>query len=158
MIYYKTDEEVELIRLSSILVSETLAELASHLKPGVTTQELDHLAETFIRDKGGVTAFKNYKGFPGSICTSPNEVVVHGIPGNDPLEEGDILSIDCGVLLNGFYGDSAYTFAIGEVDPEILKLMQVTQEALYLGIEQAVAGNRVGDIAQAIQDHCEVRH
>src|SRR5687767_2137662 len=125
MIYYKSDEEIGLIRLSSILVSETLAMLAGHLKPGITTLELDQLAETFIRDHSGIPAFKNYKGFPGSICASPNEIVVHGIPGKAPLKEGDIISIDCGVLLNGYYGDSAYTFAIGEVDPETLKLMQV---------------------------------
>lgn len=156
MIYYKTDEEIELIRESSLIVSQTLAEIGKNMKPGVTTLQLDKLAEEFIRDNGGVPAFKDYRGFPNSICASPNEVVVHGIPTDEPLKDGDILSVDCGVLKNKFYGDSAYTFAIGNIKPEIVELMQVTKKALDLGVEKAVAGNRVGDISYAIQQYAEV--
>lgn len=154
-VYYKTDEEVELIRKSSLLVGRTLAEVAKIIKPGVTSLDLDKVAEEFIRDNGAVPGFKDYNGFPNSLCTSRNEQVVHGIPDNKPLEEGDIISVDCGVLMNGFYGDSAYTFEIGEVSDEIKKLLRVTKESLDLAIEQAVVGKRIGDIGFAVQNHAE---
>ncbi|GIV41429.1 MAG: methionine aminopeptidase [Vicingaceae bacterium] len=155
MIYIKTEEEIELIKKSSLLVCETLAYLASLLKPGITTLELDKLAEKFIRDHGGVPSFKGYHGYPFTLCTSVNDKVVHGFPSKEPLKEGDIVSIDCGVFLNGFHGDVAYTFAIGNVSDEAQKLMKVTKEALYKGIEQAVEGKRIGDIGYAIQSHAE---
>lgn len=158
----KTPEEVELIRNSSLLVSKTLGELKKHVVPGVSTLRLDLIAEEFIRDHGGVPAFKNHEAsfasypFPGSLCTSVNEEVVHGIPSEKRiLKDGDLISIDCGVLLNGYYGDSAYTFAVGEVSSKKLRLMQVTKESLYKGIEMAMAGNRVGDISYAVQKHAE---
>lgn len=148
------------MRASSLLVSSTLAEVATRLKPGVTGLELDTLAETFIRDHGGIPAFKGYPGtvfdFPGSLCISFNEVVVHGIPDNRVVKEGDVVSIDCGVRMNGFFGDSAFTFVVGETTPEIMKLLVTTREALALGIAQAVAGNRMGDIGFAVQQHAEV--
>lgn len=155
MIYYKTPEEIELIRESSLLVGKTLAEVASLIRPGITTLELDKTAEDFIRDNGGIPAFKNYDGFPNSLCISLNDMVVHGIPGKTELQEGDVVSVDCGVVKNGFYGDSAYTFGVGEVKPEVLQLLRVTKEALYKGIEKAVAGLRIGDIAYAVQEHAE---
>ncbi len=155
MIYYKTDSEVELIRQSCILVSKTLAEVGKHIKPGVTTQYLDEIGETFIRDNGGVPAFKGYRGFPSSLCISVNEVVVHGIPSDRVIQEGDIVSLDCGVVMNKFYGDSAYTFPVGEVKPEVLQLLKVTMECLELGVENAKAGNRIGDIGFAVQEHAE---
>lgn len=161
MIFLKTNDEIKLLRQSNLLVAQTLARVAELIQPGVTTGELDKRAEEFIRDNGGIPTFKGYphygKGepFPGSICTSVNEEVVHGIPGSRVLREGDIVSVDCGVTLNGFCGDSAYTFGVGEVQPEILRLLRVTQEALYLGIEQAVDGKRLGDLGNAIQQHCE---
>ncbi|MEI7675289.1 MAG: type I methionyl aminopeptidase [Bacteroidales bacterium] len=155
MIYIKTDEEIELIRKSSLLVGKTLAQVAELIRPGVTTIELDKRAEEFIRDHGATPAFLGYSGFPNTLCASPNSQIVHGIPNNEPLKDGDIISIDCGVLMNGFFGDSAYTFCIGEVLPETKKLLEVTKESLYLGIEKAVHGNRVGDIGYAIQDYCE---
>lgn len=154
-IYYKTEEEIDLLRESSLLVGRTLAEVAKVIKPGVTTLDLDKVAEECIRDHGGVPGFLNYNGFPNSLCTSVNSQVVHGIPTDKPLEDGDIVSVDCGVLKNGFYGDSAYTFTIGEVSDEIKKLLRVTKESLNLAIEQAVAGNRIGDIGYAIQHHAE---
>jgi methionyl aminopeptidase len=155
MILYKTKEEIELIRKSSELVSKTHAALVSNLKPGVKTIELDRIAESFIRDHGAIPAFLNYNGFPNTLCISVNEQVVHGIPGKYELKEGDLLSIDCGVLWNGFYGDSAYTYAIGEIKPEVRSLMRVTKESLYKGIEMAVKGNRIGDISFAVQQHAE---
>lgn len=155
MLYYKTQEEIELIRESSLLVAKTLAEVAKAIRPGITTLELDRLAETFIRDHGAVPAFLNYNGFPNSLCISVNSQVVHGIPNENVLEDGDICSVDCGVLKNGFYGDSAYTFTIGEVDEETAQLLRVTRESLYKGIEKAVAGNRLGDVSHAIQEHAE---
>src|SRR5262245_56045494 len=155
MLYYKTQEEIEWIRESSLLVAKTLAETARHIRPGVTTQELDRLAEEFIRDHGGVPAFKNYNGFPNALCVSVNAQVVHGIPGPYVLEDGDVVSVDCGVLKNKLYGDSAFTFPVGTVDPETLKLLRVTRECLERGIEKAVAGNRVGDISAAVQEHAE---
>jgi methionyl aminopeptidase len=154
-IIYKTAEEVELIRQSAQLVSKTLGEVAKIVKPGVKTIELDRLAETFIRDNGGVPAFLNFHGFPYSLCISPNDQVVHGFPGEHLLSEGDLISVDCGVVLNGFYGDSAYTFAIGEVSDEVKSLMRVTQECLIKGVEKAVVGMRVGDIGYAVQHHAE---
>ncbi|MBI9061549.1 MAG: type I methionyl aminopeptidase [Marinilabiliaceae bacterium] len=155
MIYLKTDEEIELMRESNLLVARAHGEVAKAIKPGVSTLELDRIAETFIRDNGGTPAFLNYQGFPNTLCTSVNEHVVHGIPNAKPLQEGDVVSVDCGVLLNGFYGDSAYTFEIGEVDPEIHNLLQATKESLYKGIEQAVENNRLGDIGHAVQSYTE---
>ncbi|MBE0637563.1 MAG: type I methionyl aminopeptidase [Bacteroidales bacterium] len=155
MIHLKTEEEIELIRESSLLVGKTLAEVARFIAPGVTTGKLDKIAEEFIRDHHGEPGFKGYHGFPATLCTSVNEVVVHGIPGGYVLKEGDIISIDCGVKKNGFFGDSAYTFAVGEVDNEILLLMHRTKESLYLAIESAIAGNRIGDIGYAVQHHVE---
>ena len=151
----KTDEEVELIRESSLLVGRTLAEVAKHIKPGATTLQLDAIAEEFIRDNGAEPGFKGYGGFPNTLCASLNEAVVHGIPNDRPLKNGDVISLDCGVLKNGFYGDSAYTFEVGEVAPEIQKLLSVTKECLTLAIEQAVTGKRIGDIGAAVQIHAE---
>lgn len=155
MIFIKTQEEVELIRKSSLLVAKAHAEVAKMIQPGVTTLQLDKKAEEFIRDNGGTPAFKGYNGFPNTLCVSPNEQVVHGIPNDNPLEDGSILSVDCGVLMNGFYGDSAYTYSIGEIDEETKLLLQITKESLYKGIEQAVEGKRVGDVSYAIQQHAE---
>jgi methionyl aminopeptidase len=155
MIYIKTDEEVELLRMSNMLVSETLAELARHIRPGVTTLRLDSIAETFIRDHGALPGFKGYAGFPNTLCTSVNDEVVHGIPSEYTLSEGDIISVDCGVILNGYYGDSAYTFPVGEVQPEIMRLMEYTRASLEEGAKQAVTGNRVGDISHAVQVKAE---
>jgi methionyl aminopeptidase len=154
-VYYKTDEEIELIRKSSLLVSRTLGEVAKVIAPGVRTIELNKLAETYIRDNGGVPAFLNYNGFPYSLCISPNEQVVHGFPGDYALKEGDIISVDCGVILNKFFGDSAYTFEVGEVSEEIKKLLQVTKDCLNYGVAKAVTGLRVGDISYAVQEHAE---
>lgn len=156
MIYLKTPEEIELMRESNLMVSRTLAELVKWIKPGISTGRLDEIAEQFIRDNGAVPAFKGYSGFPCTLCTSVNQQVVHGIPSkNVLLVDGDIISIDCGVKKNGFNGDSAYTFAVGEVKPEVLRLLQVTKESLFLGIEQAVEGSRLGSVGYAIQSHCE---
>ncbi len=155
MIQLKTDEEIEIQRQSSLLVGKTLAEVAKLIKPGVKTGELDKVAEEFILDHGAVPGFKGYGGFPATLCISVNDEVVHGIPGDRELKDGDIVSIDCGTLMNGFYGDSAYTFAVGNVDSEVLELLKRTKESLYLAIEQAVAGKRVGDIGNAVQKHVE---
>src|SRR5436190_17149698 len=155
MLYYKTQEEIELIRESSLLVSKTIAEVAKHIRTGITTLELDKLAEEFIRDHGGVPAFLDYNGFPNSLCISVNSQVVHGIPNETGLKDGDICSVDCGVLKNGFYGDSAYTFTIGDVDDEALRLLDNTKECLMRGIEKAISGNRLGDVSEAIQTHAE---
>lgn len=155
MIRYKTKEEIELIRISSLLVGKTLAVVASEIKPGVSTAAIDKIAETFILDNGAKPAFKNYRGFPGTLCVSPNAQVVHGMPGKYILQDGDIISVDCGVLMNGFYGDSAYTFPVGNVKPEILKLLRVTKESLYKGLEKAIVGGRIGDISEAVQFHAE---
>ena len=155
MIYYKTEEEIELIRESSLLVGKTLAEIAKHVKPGVETLFLDKLAEDFIRSHGAVPGFKGYNGFKHTLCISVNDEVVHGIPGNLILEDGDIVSIDCGTLKNDFYGDSAYTFAVGNVSEVKLKLMEATKESLYRGINAAVEGKRVGDIGFEIQTYVE---
>lgn len=156
MIYLKTDEEVELMRESNILLGKTLAEIAKVIRPGVTTGALDKLAEEYIRDNGGIPSCKNYEGYPCALCTSVNEQVVHGIPSDKVvLKDGDIVSVDTCILLNGFHSDSAYTFPVGEVAPETLQLMKTTKEALFLGIGEAVAGHRLGDIGYAIQHHCE---
>lgn len=156
MIYLKTDEEIELLRENNILVSKTLAEVGRRIAPGVTTKQLDTLAEEFIRSHGAVPAFLGYMGYPASLCISVNDRVVHGIPSDKiVLKEGDIVSVDCGTFLKGFVGDSAYTFAVGEVSDEARQLMEVTKEALYKGTAQAKAGNRVGDISAAVQEHAE---
>ena len=157
MIYLKSAEEIELIRRAALLVSKTLGMLASEIVPGAIPLHLDKLAEEFIRDHGGVPAFLGLYNFPNSLCISKNDVVVHGIPDTKPLREGDIVSIDCGVKLDGFMGDHAYTFMVGEVDPEIKKLLKITLESLYLGIEQCRSGNRIGDIGFAIQSHTEAQ-
>ncbi|MDO3640416.1 type I methionyl aminopeptidase [Mucilaginibacter sp. L3T2-6] len=154
-IHYKSVEEIELIRESSLLVSKTLGEIAKVIRPGIKTIELNKLAETFIRDNGGVPAFLNYHGFPYSLCISPNDQVVHGFPNQRELVEGDIVSVDCGVVLNKYIGDSAFTFAIGEVSDEVKRLMRVTRECLDLGVQKAVAGMRIGDIGYAVQEHAE---
>ena len=155
MIYYKTEEEIDLIRNSSLLVAKTHAEIAGLIKPGITTLALDKIAEEFIRDNGGVPAFKGYGGFPNTLCMSPNDLVVHGIPNERVLEDGEILSVDCGVVMNGYFGDSAFTYEVGEVDTEVKQLLKVTKQSLYKGIEMAVSGNRIGDIGYAVQKHAE---
>ncbi|WP_294083690.1 type I methionyl aminopeptidase [Proteiniphilum sp. UBA5384] len=155
MIILKTDEEIEFMREANRLVGMTLGELSKHIRPGVTTLELDRIAEEFIRDHGAYPTFLGYGGFPNSICTSVNENVVHGIPDNKPLQEGDVISVDCGTKLRGFCGDSAYTFCVGEVNEEVKMLLRVTKESLYKGIEQAKEGNRIGNIGEAVQTYCE---
>ncbi|GLB52200.1 methionine aminopeptidase [Neptunitalea chrysea] len=155
MIEVKTLEEIELMRESALIVSKTLGMLTTELKPGVTTSKLDELAETFIRDHGALPGFKGLYDCPSTLLTSVNEAVVHGLPTDVPLEEGDIISIDCGALKNEFYGDHAYTFEIGEVAPETKKLLEVTKESLYRGIRELKNGNRVGDVGYAIQNFCE---
>ena len=162
-IYLKTEDEIELMRQANQLVGRTLGELAKHIKPGVTTLQLDKIAEEFIRDHGAQPTFKGFPNpyggpFPASICTSVNDAVVHGVPNAETvLKEGDIISIDCGTLLNGFNGDSAYTFCVGEVTDEVKKLLKTTKESLYKGIENAVAGKHLGDISSAVQEHCEAQ-
>ncbi|MDC1336221.1 type I methionyl aminopeptidase [Flavobacteriaceae bacterium] len=153
----KSLEEIELIKESAQLVSKTLGMLAKEIKPGINTLFLDNLAETFIRDHNAEPGFLGLYDFPNTLCISPNSQVVHGIPNKDIVNEGDILSIDCGVLKNGYYGDHAYTFGVGEIDPEVEKLLQTTKESLYVGIEQFKTGNRVGDVGYAIQNHNESR-
>jgi methionyl aminopeptidase len=160
-IFLKTEDEIELMRQANQLVGKTLGELAKHIKPGVTTLQLDKIADEYIRDHGAIPTFKGFPNpyggpFPASICTSVNEIVVHGVPNAETiLKDGDIISIDCGTLLNGFCGDSCYTFCVGEVSAEVRKLLRVTKDSLYLGIEQAVAGHHLGDISSAVQEHCE---
>ena len=151
----KTSEEIELIRESAQLVSKTLGMLASEIKPGINTLYLDNLAESFIRDHKGVPGFLGLYDFPNTLCISPNSQVVHGIPNKEIIKEGEILSIDCGVLKNGYYGDHAFTFTVGEVDKEILQLLETTKQSLYVGIEQFKVGNRVGDVGYAIQNYNE---
>jgi len=155
MLYLKTDEEVGLLRKSNMLVSRTLGEIASLIKPGITTLYLDKIAESFIRDNGATPAFKGYGGFPNTLCTSVNDEVVHGIPSAYILKEGDIISVDCGVILNGWYGDSAYTFAVGEIKEEVRRLLDFTRAALEEGVKEAVVGKRVGDISYAVQNKAE---
>ena len=154
-IYYKSIDEIALIKESSLLLSKTHGEIAKAIAPGVTTASLNELAETFIKDHGGIPAFLNYGGFPFSLCISLNDQVVHGFPSAYVLKEGDLVSVDCGVILNNFYSDSAYTYPIGEIPPEHAQLLKVTKECLALGIEKAVVGNRTGDIGFAIQEHAE---
>ena len=160
-IFLKTEDEIELMRQANQLVGKTLGELAKHIKPGVTTLQLDTIADEFIRDHGAIPTFKNFPNpfggpFPASICTSVNDVVVHGVPDSKTvLKDGDIISIDCGTLLDGFNGDSCYTFCVGDVLPEVRQLLKITKESLYLGIEQATAGKRVGDIGDTVQTYCE---
>jgi methionyl aminopeptidase len=155
MIFFKTREEIELLRESNRLVGMTLGEVSMRIRPGISTLELDKIAEDFIRSHGGVPGFLGYGGFPNALCISINDEVVHGVPSSRLVEEGDVVSVDCGVLKNGFHGDSAYTFAIGEVGEERKKLLQVTKECLYKGIEQAVDGMHVGDISYVVQQHSE---
>jgi methionyl aminopeptidase len=155
MIHYKTAEEIELLRNSNLVVSKALAEVAKRIAPGISTLELDAVAETFIRDHGARPGFLGYRGYPKTLCTSVNQQVVHGIPSGYVLKEGDIVSVDCGAILKGYYGDSAYTFAVGPVTERIRLLLTTTREALYKGIEQAVEGKRLGDIGNAVQEHCE---
>jgi len=155
MLHLKTEEEVVLLKESNLLVSRTLAEMAALIKPGVTTLYLDKIAETFIRDNGAIPAFKGYGGFPSTLCTSVNDEVVHGFPSGYTLREGDIISVDCGVILNGWYGDSAYTFAVGEINDEIKRLLEFTKASLLEGVKAATAGNRVGDISYAVQTKAE---
>ena len=160
-VFLKTEDEIELMRRANRLVGKTLGELSKHIRPGITTLQLDKIADTFIRDHGAVPTFKNFPNpyggpFPGSICTSVNDVVVHGVPNSSTvLKDGDIITVDCGVLLDEFNGDSAYTFCVGEIDDKVKQLLKTTYESLYLGIEKAVAGNRLGDISHAVQEHCE---
>ncbi|MDY3847135.1 MAG: type I methionyl aminopeptidase [Prevotella sp.] len=160
-IFLKTEDEIELMRKANLLVGHTLAMLAKHIKPGVTTLQLDKLADEFIRDHGAVPTFKGFPNpyggpFPSSICTSVNEIVVHGVPDEKTvLKDGDIISIDCGTLLDGFNGDSCYTFCVGNVSDDVKQLLKVTKESLYKGIEAATAGNHLGDIGNAVQDYCE---
>ncbi|MBQ7279408.1 MAG: type I methionyl aminopeptidase [Bacteroidales bacterium] len=156
MIVLKTKEEIELIREAALLVGKALAEVGRHICPGVTTAFLDRLGEQFIRDNGGIPLCKGYEGFPAAFCISVNDVVVHGIPSESLfLKEGDIVSLDCVIELNGYVGDSAYTFPVGEVSPEMQRLMRVTRESLFIGLDQCKAGNRIGDIGHAVQMHCE---
>ena len=154
-IILKSRNEIELIRESSLLVSKTLGMLAKEIKPGVTSLELDKRAEEYIRDNNAEPGFLGLYDFPSTLCVSPNEQVVHGIPNDKPLENGDIVSIDCGALKNGYYGDHAYTFEVGEVDQDVRQLLTVTKESLYIGIEQFCVGKRVGDVGHAIQQHVE---
>lgn len=155
MILIKTEEEIERLRESNILVSRTLAEMAKLIKPGITTLSLDRVAEAFIRDHNGIPGFKGYNGFPNTLCTSVNEQVVHGIPSSYQLKEGDVLSIDCGVILNDYYGDTAFTFPVGGLDDDVARLLRYTREALEKGVENAVEGKRLGDIGYAVQNHAE---
>ncbi|MCC5929608.1 MAG: type I methionyl aminopeptidase [Cyclobacteriaceae bacterium] len=155
MIVYKTREEIELMRQSALLVSQTLGMLAAEIKPGISPLYLDKLAESFIRDHGAIPGFLGLYDFPNTLCTSVNEQVVHGIPSDRPLEEGDVISVDCGVIKNGFYGDQAFTFPVGVISPDVFKLLKITRESLSLGIEKAKTGNRIGDISFAIQYHTE---
>lgn len=155
MIISKSKEEIELMREAALIVSKTLGMIASEIKPGVTSLHLDQLAETFIRDHGAIPGFLGLYNFPNTLCISPNTQVVHGIPNDKPLEEGDIVSVDCGAIKHGFYGDHAYTFSVGNIDSETEKLLQITKESLYVGIREFKMGNRVGDVGYAIQQYCE---
>jgi methionyl aminopeptidase len=157
MIHYKSDGEIEKMRQSCLIVNGSMAHAAAFIKPGISTMELNDIAEEYILDNGAVPNFKNYHGFPYACCISVNDAVVHGFPTKTPLKEGDIVTIDCGALKNGYHGDSAYTFAIGEISDEIKQLLRVTKDSLYIGIEKAVVGNRVGDISAAIQEYTEKR-
>lgn len=155
MIVYKTPEQIELIRESGLILGKAHAEVTKLIAPGITTLQLDKIAEEFIRDNGGVPSFKGYQDFPATLCVSPNEQVVHGIPNNKELREGDILSVDCGVFYKGFHSDSAYTYPIGQVDDSVLSLLKATKDSLYRGIQAAVSGARLGDVGFAIQEYVE---
>ena len=155
MIVLKTQQEIELIRKAALLVGDTLAEVGRHIRPGVTTQFLNQIGEQYIMDRGGKPLCKGFEGFPAGLCISVNDVVVHGIPGDLFIKEGDNVSVDCVIELDGYVGDSAFTFAVGEMSPEVMRLMRVTRECLYIGIEKAKPGNRIGDIGHAIQKHAE---
>jgi methionyl aminopeptidase len=155
MLVYKTEKEIEIVRRNNQLVSRTLAEVAKLIKPGVTTIELDKRAEEFIRDNGAVPGFLGYGGYPNTLCTSVNDQVVHGIPSDYVLKDGDIISVDCGTYMEGYYGDTAYTFPVGDISDELKSLLKVTKESLFKGIENAVEGKRVGDIGNAVQLHAE---
>lgn len=157
-VLFKTKEEIEIIRQNCLLVCKTLAKVGELLKPGITGTEIDRAAEELIRDYGAVPGFKGYRGFPATLCISPNEGVVHGIPNEKEFLEGDIISVDCGVYKDQFYGDAAYTFAVGQIKPKTLALLRATNESLYKGIKKAVVGNRVGDIGFAIQQYIERKH
>ncbi len=162
-IFLKTEDEIELMRAANLLVAATLTEVGKAIRPGITTRELDKIADEYIRDNGAVPTFKGFpnpcggEAFPASICTSVNDEVVHGVPNDRPLEEGDIVSVDCGTLLNGYNGDSCYTFSVGETSAEVKQLLKTTKESLYLGIETALPGRRIGDIGNAVQSHCEAQ-
>lgn len=158
MIIYKTEAEIALMKEAAVLVSKTLTEVAKVLKPGMTTLQIDKLCHDFVKDHKAVPSFYNYRGYPHNVCASVNDVVVHGFPNEAPLKEGDVVSIDMGVILNGWHGDHAYTFILGEVDAAVMQLVKVTKESLYKGIEQAIVNNRVGDISFAIQDYAEKKH
>jgi methionyl aminopeptidase len=155
MLVYKSEEEIEILRRNNLLVSKTLAEVAKLIKPGVTTLELDKRAEEFIRDNGAVPGFLGYGGYPNTLCTSVNDEVVHGIPSDYVLKDGDVVSVDCGTYMEGFYGDTAYTFPVGEVSDEVMNLLRTTKESLLKGIENAIEGKRVGDVGHAVQIHAE---
>lgn len=158
IVQYKTEEEIELIRKNCLIVSEALAHVASILKPGLTSLDIDAAAEQVIRDHNAVPGFKGYGGFPGTLCVSYNDIVVHGIPGDYVFKSGDIVSVDCGSVSEGYYGDAAYTFAVGEVKPDVIELLKATRASLYKGIEKAVIGNRIGDIGAIIQEATERKH
>ncbi len=158
MIIYKTEAELVLMKEAAMLVSKTLTEVAKVLKPGMTTLQIDKLCYDYVKDHKAIPSFYNYRGYPHNVCASVNDVVVHGFPNEVPLKEGDLVSIDMGVILNGWHGDHAYTFILGEVDASIMQLVKVTKESLYKGIEQAIVNNRVGDISYAIQEHAERKH
>ena len=155
-IFYKTESEIEKIHQSSLIVSKTLAEVGKAIEPGISTAELDKIAESYILSRGAKPAFKGYRGFPGTLCVSVNAQVVHGMPGIYKLKEGDIISVDCGAVLDGWYGDSAYTFAVGKISDEIKQLLRVTKEALQLGVDAAIEGARLGDVSAAVQQHAEM--
>ncbi len=155
MIIIKTTEEIEKLRNSNLLVSKTLAEIAKLIKPGVTTEKLDRVAEEYIRDNKAIPGFLGYNGYPKTLCTSVNSQVVHGIPSSTILKDGDMVSVDCGVILDGFYGDTAYSFGVGEIEEPVSRLLRITKEALFLGVEMAIEGNRIGDIASSVQQHSE---
>lgn len=156
MLFSRTEEEIEILRLNNDLVSKTLAEVAKIIRPGITTKDLDRRAEEFIRDNGAKPGFLGYNGYPATLCTSVNDAVVHGIPSSYTLREGDIVSVDCGTYLHGYYGDSAFTFAVGEISPEVQRLLKVTRESLVKGVSEAVDGARVGDISYSVQSHAEI--
>jgi methionyl aminopeptidase len=155
MVYIRTAEEIEILRENNLLVSRTLGELSKLIKPGITTNQLDKIAEEYIRDNGAEPGFLGYQGFPKTLCTSVNSQVVHGIPSDEELKEGDIVSVDCGVIKNGYYGDTAYTFQVGDVADDIKRLLQITKESLFEGVKEAIHGKRIGDIGYAVQQYCE---